>query len=258
MIKRIVGAAISGLALLCAPVAALANEGVIVFGGTGQLGREVVQDLLEAGQDVTVFARPTSKTVELERQGVAIVRGDVLSQTDVDAALNTGPYRVVVDALARDGGIDAAFYIDSAKYIAAASSASGVQQIILHGSVGAGLSHLSDRDPDGEFGDLMMAKSLGERYVMESGVPYTIIRNWAIVPDGTKESGKAIKSTDQSLRGLISRDALARFTVECLDASICMNEVFHTADDDIDTIPRYLERLKGQRDWEAQQQARQP
>lgn len=251
-------AAISGLTLLCAPATVLADNGVIVFGGTGQLGREVVQDLLEAGEDVTVFARPTSKTAELERQGVSIVRGDVLNEADVEAALNTGPYRVVVDALARDGGVDAGFYIDSAKYIAAASKTSGVQQIILHGSVGAGLSHLSDRDPDGEFGDLMMAKSLGERYVMESGVPYTIIRNWAIVPDGTKESGKAIKSTDQSLRGLISRDALARFTMECLDAPVCMNEVFHTADDEIDTIPRYIERLKDQRAWEAQQQARHP
>lgn len=243
------------LASLLAPV--LANEGVIVFGGTGQLGMEVVEDLLEIGEDVTVFARPTSNTKSLENMGVNIVRGDALKQEDVSKALSSGPYRVVVDALARDGGVNAAFYIDSARNIANASNVTDVKQIILHGSVGAGLSHLSDRDPEGEFGDLMMAKSLGERYVMESGVPYTIIRNWAIVPDGTKESGKAFMSPDQSLRGLISRDALAKFTVECLGSPMCINEVLHTADDEIETIPRYLENLRQQRAWEAQQAAKQ-
>lgn len=246
-------AALGGIVLLCLSVPALANSGVLVFGGTGQLGMEVVQDLLEANEDVTVFARPTSKTEKLEDMGVAIVRGDVLRQDDVTAALNTGPYRVVVDALARDGGVDSAFYIDSMKHIAAAAKETGVKQVILHGSVGAGLSHLSDRNSENEFGDLMMSKSLGELFLMESGVPYTIIRNWAIVPNGTQESGKAFMSTDQSLRGLISRDALARFTMECLDTPVCMNEIFHTADDEIDTIPRYLENLREQRAWEAQQ-----
>lgn len=248
-------AAIGSLLAFCIALPATANEGVLVFGGTGQLGREVVQDFLEAGENVTVFARPTSQTEELESMGVSIVRGDAMVQEDVSAALSTGPYRVVVDALARDGGVESAFYIDTARNIAKASRDTGVKQIILHGSVGAGLSHLSDRDPEGEFGDLMMAKSLGERYVMESGVPYTIIRNWAIVPGGTEESGKAFMSTDQSLRGLISRDALARFTIECLNAAPCMNEIFHTADDEIDTIPRYLNNLREQRAWEAEQAA---
>lgn len=253
MMNRIVGAAFSGLVLMCVPGIVRANDGVIVFGGTGQLGREVVQDLLEVGEDVTVFARPTSKTAELESMGVKILRGDVLSQSDVTAALKTGPYRVVIDALARDSGVDASFYVDSMKHVAAAAKDTDVQQVILHGSVGAGLSHLSDRNPTDDFSEIMMDKTLGERFLMESGVPYTIIRNWAIVPDGTKESGKAFMSTDQSLRGLISRDALARFTMECLDAPTCIGEVFHTADNEIDTIPRYLDSLKDQREWEAQQ-----
>lgn len=250
-------AAFTGLFSLCFVSEAAANEGVIVFGGTGQLGVEVVEDLLEAGESVTVFARPTSQTGDLESMGVSIVRGDAMLQEDVTAALRTGPYRVVVDALARDGGVEADFYIDTARNIANASSETGVEQIILHGSVGAGLSHLSDRDPDGEFSDLMMAKSLGERHVMESRVPYTIIRNWAIVPDGTKESGKAFMSSDQTLRGLISRDALARFTIECMNEAMCINEVLHTADDEIETIPRYLNNLREQRAWEAEQAASQ-
>lgn len=243
-----------GLLLLTLAAPASAQNGVLVFGGTGQLGREIVSALVEAGEDVTVFVRPSSDRSALDPLGVTFVTGDVLTQADVNAALKSGPYKVVIDALARDGGVEAAFYIDSMKYIAAAAKETGVKQVILHGSVGAGLSHLSDRDPGGEFSDLMLAKGLGERYLMESGVPYTIIRNWALLPARLKETGAAFLTEDQSARGLITRDALARLTLECMDQAHCLNEIFHAVDDATDFPEPFKSRLKAQRDWEAQNQ----
>lgn len=232
---------------------ALAKDGVLVFGASGQLGLEVVSALAKHGEEITAFVRPSSDRTALEPYGVTFAVGDVLNEEDVMAALEAGPYRIVIDALARDGTVDADFYIDSMKYIVRGSKATGVSQVILHGSVGAGLSQLSDRNQEAELGDLMIAKGLGERHLIESGVPYTIIRNWALLPTPAMESGQAFMTEDQSARGLITRDALARFTIECLDQAKCMNKIFHTVDDAVDAPERYRNSLKAQRDWEASQ-----
>lgn len=240
-----------GISVLTGP--AFAKDGVLVFGATGELGQEIVSALAKQGEDITAFVRPSSNRTALEPYGVKFVVGDVLNEDDVMAALESSPHRVVIDALARDSTVDPYFYVDSMKYIAASAKATGVQQVILHGSVGAGLSYLSDRNQEEELGALMIAKGFGERHLIESGMPYTIIRNWALLPTPAKESGQAFMTDDQSARGLITRDALARFTIECLDQAQCINKIFHTVDDAVDAPERYRSSLKAQRDWEASQ-----
>ena len=236
------------LALIFAvlPLSAHANSGVLVFGGTGKLGVEIVMDLREAGEDVTVFVRPTSDRSGLEPMGVSFVTGDVLNENDVEAALKSGPFRVVVDALARDGDIQPDFYVDSMQYISKWAQKTGVSQVILHGSVGAGLSRPVYPEARWDvMGPTITAKDHGERHLMESGAPYTIIRNLVLLPADMKESGKAAMTTDQLKRGVVTRDALARFTIECLDNAACINEIFHGYDDAIELPPgRYRDTLE--------------
>ena len=243
------------LAFAIFSVSARANEGVLVFGGSGQLGSEIVMDLVEAGESVTVFVRPSSNRTQLAPLGVSFVTGDVLSEGDVEAALKSGPYRVVIDALARDGDVNPEFYIDSMRYVAKWAKETGVSQVILHGSVGAGLSR--PIYPEARW-DVMAptitAKDLGERHLMESGAPYTIIRNLVLLPAEIKESGKATLTTDQMKRGVVNRDGLARLTMECLDNSACLNEIFHAFDDDVELAPgRYRDTLEDFKKAEAQQ-----
>lgn len=237
-----------GLALtfLWSPVTAMANTGILVFGGTGKLGMEIVMDLVEAGESVTVFVRPTSNRSALEPMGVSFVTGDVLSEGDVESALKSGPYRVVVDALARDGDVNPEFYIESMRYISKWAKETGVSQVILHGSVGAGLSRPVYPNARWDvMGPTITAKDYGERHLMESGAPYTIIRNLVLLPAEMKESGKAELTTDQLKRGVITRDALGRFTMECLDNVSCINEIFHAYDDAIKLPPgRYRDTLE--------------
>src|SRR5918997_4438739 len=57
---------------------------ILVTGGTGRLGRRVVRRLRDAGCDVRVFAREAGK----EEDGVRFVTGDLLSGTDVGAAVD--------------------------------------------------------------------------------------------------------------------------------------------------------------------------
>ncbi|MFL2771497.1 MAG: NAD(P)H-binding protein [Rhodospirillaceae bacterium] len=232
------------LTLIANTEGTVANASVLVFGGTGQLGSEIVQDLLEDGTVVTVFVRPTSKKQRLEGLDVAYVTGDVLNEDDVETALKSGPYSVVIDALARDSGVDPTFYVDSMKYISKWAVATKVKQVILHGSVGAGLSR--PVYPEERWGDMagtITAKDHGERHLIESGAPYTIIRNLVLLPHEVKESGAAELTTDQSARGVVTRDGVARLTLECMDNSDCINEIFHAIDPDVKRPGRWGEGI---------------
>lgn len=232
--------AVFSIVIAASSAPAQANEGVLVFGGTGQLGMEIVMDLVEAGEDVTVFVRPTSNREKLEPMGVSFVTGDVLNEGDVEAALKSGPYRVVIDALARDGDTAPDFYIDSMNYISKWSKETGVKQVILHGSVGAGLSRpVYPNERWDVMGPTITAKDYGERYLIESGAPYTIIRNLVLLPAEVKESGAAMITTNQLKRGAVTRDGLARLTMECLDNAACLNEIYHAVDEEVDPPGRY-------------------
>jgi len=211
-----------------------ANEGVLVLGGTGQLGSEIVKDLVASGEDVFVLVRTTSNKSRLEGLDVSYVTGDILIESDVESALKSGPYRVVIDALARDGGVSPDFYIDSMKYIATWANETGVKQVILHGSIGAGLSR--PVYPKGRWdimGPTIEAKGMGERHLLESGAPYTIIRHLVLLPLEVNESGNAYMTTDQLTGGGVTRDGLARLTMECIDNADCINEIFHAIDPDV-------------------------
>jgi putative NADH-flavin reductase len=84
---------------------------VLIFGGTGSVGRPVVDEALACGHEVTVFTRnPGSMPIAHDR--LTVVGGDVMNPRDVAAALDghdaviqalgdgmpKGPTRIVSDA----------------------------------------------------------------------------------------------------------------------------------------------------------------
>ena len=72
----------AGLAAAAAPV----PREVLVLGGTGQLGAEIVRRLLVQGDRVTVFTRPGSDRSRLTGLAVGYAEGDLLNEADVTAA----------------------------------------------------------------------------------------------------------------------------------------------------------------------------
>ncbi len=232
--NRVVRVCLVVALILGLPVPTTADEGaasIIVFGGTGRLGSDIVKALVADGHDVTVFARPSSNRDRLADLAVDFVTGDVLDAASVDRALSVRQYDVVIDALGR-GSAPVDFYRTSAENIAASAARFGVRQIILHGSVGA-------RDSATAYGGqglspgmqrLMAAKSAGESAVARSGVAYTIIRNSRLLSYGTRESGHAVLYEDQTLTGPVTREGLARLTAGCVLAERCFDKVFHAID----------------------------
>ena len=79
--RRSIQTIFSAAVMLAAATPAWA-EGVLVFGGTGLLGSEIVKQLANAGEtQITVFARPTSDRSRLDGIDVNYVVGDVLNES---------------------------------------------------------------------------------------------------------------------------------------------------------------------------------
>jgi len=209
------------------------DAGVLVFGGTGQLGAEIVKRLVADGEDVTVFVRPTSGRERLEGLAVEYVVGDMVNEADVTNAFQGQNYRAVINAV-RAPITDIPFYDLTSRYVAAHAPAAGVQQIIHHGAVGAGDNR--EQFPDVPWDRVpglaarMDDHAAAERNFRASAIPTVIIRNSRVWPDGTPSSGNASLSEDQSMMTPITRVDLAEFTLQCLDNADCNGKIFHAVD----------------------------
>ena len=206
------------------------HASVLVFGGSGRLGSDIVRDLLDGGYRVTVFLRKTSDRSRLTGLDVAVIEGNALEEADVKRALETGHFQVVVNALGRSEQ-DVSFYETSGKLIARWSAATKVAQVILHSSVGVGESRgVYPSDRVGAMSPLMQSKGSAEQALIDSGVSYTIIRNAILrdLPPGTVDH--ASLTEDQHAFGPVSREGLARLTRECVDNPACSRRIFHAVD----------------------------
>lgn len=218
--------------LLAGPTAA-ADGGVLVFGGTGRLGSEIVRLLVEKGEKVTVFARPSSSRDRLKGLTVDYVAGDVLKDAEVAAAFKGRTYRAAVIALIAPQG-DLTFYSIAVKNIATHAKAAGIKQVIHHGAVGAGKNAENfkaegwDKRPG--LLDRLADQGVGEDILKSSGLTYTIIRNARIYPEDTPPTGHAVLTEDHTSLTPNTRADLAIYTVQCLDNPSCFNKIYHMRD----------------------------
>ena len=137
---------------------------VLVTGGTGTLGRHVVQRLLAAGRDVRVLSRHT-KTVA---PGIEYVTGDLLKGEGIEPAVDG--MGVIVHCAGAQTGDDKA----TLNLVRAASRAKA-RHFVYISVVGADRIPLAsgiDRMMFGYFGSKLGA----ERIVTESGLAWTTLR----------------------------------------------------------------------------------
>jgi uncharacterized protein YbjT (DUF2867 family) len=207
------------------------DGGVLIFGGTGRLGAPIVKLLVESGEAVTVFVRPTSDRRRLDGLTVNFVTGDLLHADEVAAAFTSRSFHTVVDASARRGTQDS-FYDTAMAHIVRGATENDIRQIIYHSSVGAGDNMgMFPRADFSSMRDVLLAKGRAEQILIDSGIAYTIIRNGLLQPDGTLPTENARLTHDQSIMGVVTRADLAMLTVQCMDQPDCMNRIYHAVDD---------------------------
>jgi uncharacterized protein YbjT (DUF2867 family) len=223
--------------LLCLVTPAFAKDGVIVFGGTGRLGSDIVKLLVQADEDVSVFARKEDSRDRLKGLNVKYVMGDLLDDAAIARAMKAGKYRVAIDASAqRSDAKIPDFYERVARSIATHGKTNGLKQFILHGSIGAGenikIVPALAGYPQSE---ALIDKGKAEIAVRESGVPYTIIRNGLIrnsepLPPATQKAGL---TADETTFSPVTRADLAILTLDVMDNPTRINRVYHAIDPSI-------------------------
>jgi len=222
--------ALAPASLVAATPSSSSPVSVLVFGGSGQLGSLVVRAALAEGHTVSVFARESSNMQRLQGLPVTVIRGDVRVAADVDRALKSQSFDIVVDALGRsESGVE--FYEQAAQHITRAAAATGVKHLIHHGSVGVAESRAAyppNRFP--ERSPLFVSKGAAEKLVRDSGITYTIIRNAVLRPLPAGQEDRAQLLEDPLTFGAVSREGVARLTVQCFRDPRCTNRTFHAID----------------------------
>lgn len=151
---------------------------ILVTGGTGFVGRHLVEQLIASGKQVRILLRPSKKSPNLPK-GMAVEaavcslqdeRGLRAAMRDVDLVFHmVGTERHSSRASLQE--VD----IHGTQHLANAAAYSGVQRIFY-------LSHLgADR---ASAYPVLKAKAIAEGMIINSGVPYTIIRSAVIFGPG--------------------------------------------------------------------------
>ena len=142
---------------------------ILVTGGTGTLGRLVVERLRDAGRDVRVLSRSNFEAHGIARGGgVDFAPADLATGEGVEAALEGVETVMHLAGSAKGDEV-------KAQHLVAAASAASVRHLVYISVVGADqvpMNGAIDRAMFGYFG----AKHAAERIVAESGIPWTTLR----------------------------------------------------------------------------------
>jgi nucleoside-diphosphate-sugar epimerase len=108
---------------------------VLIFGSTGSIGLEVVQQALEQGHTVTAFARNPAK-LNLKHENLKVVQGDVLNLAVVEQAVQGQD--AVLCVLGSGGKRKGTIRSEGTQQIIRAMEKAGVRRFICQTTLGIG------------------------------------------------------------------------------------------------------------------------
>ncbi|MBE9207071.1 SDR family oxidoreductase [Nostoc sp. LEGE 06077] len=214
----------------------------LVTGATGGIGRRVVRLLRQQKQSVRAFVRLTSRYSELEHRGAEIFIGDLRQARDIEKASQGVKYIISAhgsdsDALSLDYRANIEL-IDQAK-------ANQVKHFVFVSVLG------SDRGY--EDAPVFKAKRAVERYLIDSGLNYTIFRptglasNLLPLAEQFRETGLYLLIGDRHNRSsIVSTDDLAKMIVDAVKVPEARNQILPVGGPEIlqrEDIPRIFGRI---------------
>jgi len=194
---------------------------VAVTGASGKTGWRVVDEALRQGLEVRAIVRPGSvlptTLAEAERQKQLTVLRLELGQTEALHAALSGCDALVIATGARPSvdlagplKVDAFGVRDQIH----ACQAVGLRRVVLVSSLCAGRW----QHPLNLFGLILVWKRLGESWLEQSGLEWTVIRPGGLSEDDsrTDREGVVFSGADQQERDSIPRRLVARVCLEAL------------------------------------------
>ena len=192
---------------------------IAIFGATGKVGRHLVDQALERGDEVTVLARDASKLTTQRHERLKVVQGDVLDPEDVEQAV-VGT-RAVLSAIGHTKTSQKDVLSEGIKNIVAAMNEHGVRRLVS--LTGAGVRDPKD-DPklvDRAIGallkllqrDLLKDSIRQARLIKESDLEWVIVRAPVLV-EGEKKGEYRIGYVGIESGTRLSRADLADFMLK--------------------------------------------
>jgi uncharacterized protein YbjT (DUF2867 family) len=197
---------------------------IAVTGASGKTGWRVVQEALARGLEVTALVRPGSQLPE-GLQGADVVRLELHDHDALAGALRGCDALVIATGARPSIDLLGPMKVDALAMrpqITACREA-GVQRVVLVSSLCSGrLLH-----PLNLFGLILVWKGLGERWLAESGLAWTVVR-----PGGLSENeqdldrqGIVYSDADQQESDSIPRRLVARVCLDALEAPASIGRI---------------------------------
>jgi len=140
------------------------NAPILITGGTGTLGRLVVQRMRDAGRELRVLSRRGRDGGD----GIEFVTGDLATGEGIDAAVRGA--EVIVHLAGSTKGDE-----EKARHLVRAASAAGARHLVYISVVGADRIPVTSGIDRAIFG-YYASKLAAERVVSGSGLPWTTLR----------------------------------------------------------------------------------
>jgi len=238
---------------------------VLVTGATGFVGRHVAEELARAGRAVRCLARPAAETSHLEAAGFEVVRGEMLDQESLNAAVRG------VDAVVHVAGLISArsftemrgVNVEGVTRIATACARTKdaprrfvlISSLAASGPSRAGRAVLED-DPPRPISRYGLTKLLGERAARRAlppSVPLTVIRPPAVYGpfdrgihgffDAASRGVSLRIGTAPRRVSIVHGEDLAVGVRLALDADVAAGRTYFVADPGACTIDELLARI---------------
>ncbi len=193
---------------------------LVIFGSTGGVGREVVEQALQQEYTVTAFTRNPAK-LDIKNPNLKIFQGDVLDLPAVEQAV--GGQDGVICTLGSGPKLTGTLRSEGTRHIVKAMEKTGVQRFICQTTIGAGDSwgSLNFYWKYIMFGlilrNVLADHERQEQDVKQSGLDWTIVRPGAFFEGArTGNYRHGFPGTDKTSKLKISRADVAEFILKQL------------------------------------------
>jgi len=187
---------------------------VLVVGGHGKIAQRLLGLLAAKGHRARGLIRKTEQAADLEALGAVAVLGDLEADADLAEYVQGADVVVFAAGAGPGSGPERKRTVDlgGAVKLVDAALAVGVPRYVMVSSIGADRPQAAS----GGMRPYLEAKAEADRYLMASGLDYTIVRPGSLTDDpGT---GRVHVSTELGSRGEVPRDDVAAVIAEVLHA----------------------------------------
>ena len=202
---------------------------VLVAGGHGKVALRLLRLLAARGDRARGLIRNPGQAADLEAVGAVAVLADLEADADLAEKVRGADVVVFAAGAGPGSGPERKRTVDlgGAVKLVDAALAVGVRRYVMVSSIGADRPHAAS----GGMRPYIEAKAEADRYLMASGLDYTIVRPGSLTDDpGT---GRVRVSADLGRRGQIPRDDVAAVIAAVLDAPNTIGVTFEAFSGDL-------------------------